>query len=185
MGGRILVNLAWVAAAAAVLIVIGGVTLRTERPASLTATVARGVRPPAPQFRLPSFEGRTVALSDLRGKYVVVNFWASWCVPCRDEAPLLQRASRLYRDRNLVVIGVNVMDQEANARRFLAATGTTFQNVRDRDSQVLRAYGVTGLPETFFIDPAGRIVTKFPGAAIEWQLWESAIEQLLSSDKAE
>ncbi|MDQ7843035.1 MAG: TlpA disulfide reductase family protein [Armatimonadota bacterium] len=171
----------WLIPVAALLLIIGYAAVRKQQPASITAALARGQRPPAPEFRLPRFDGGTLALSDLRGRAVVLNFWASWCVPCKDEAPLLERAWREYRDQGLVVVGVNIQDLEPEARRFIAQTGATYLQVRDRDGRVSRAYGTTGVPETFFIDRNGRIVSKFPGAAVEWRIWEEAIERLLGA----
>lgn len=149
------------------------------QPRSITNQIARNERPPAPEFWLPKFDGGTLALSDLRGRAVVLNFWASWCVPCKDEAPHLERAWQTYRDQGLVVVGVNVQDLDREARRFLAVTGATFPNVRDGDNSTYRAYGLTGVPETFFINRQGRIVRKFPGAFTAWRIWQEAIEALL------
>ncbi len=165
----------------ALLLVIGYASVRKQQPESITATLARGGHPSAPDFRLPRFDGGTLQLSSLRGQYVILNFWASWCIPCKDEAPLLERAWRQYRDRGLVVVGVNIQDLEPEARKFIRETKTTYLEVRDRDGAVSRAYGTTGVPESFFIDRQGRIVRKFPGAAVEWRIWEDAIEALLAS----
>lgn len=173
--------LLWLVPVLALLLVIGYAVVRKQQPESIVAALARGRQPPAPEFRLPRFDGGNLALSDLRGKYVVLNFWASWCIPCKDEAPLLERAWGEYRDRGLVVVGVNIQDLEPEARKFIAATRATYPNVRDRDGRVHQAYGTTGVPETFFINPEGRIVRKFPGAAVEWRIWEEAIESLLGS----
>ncbi len=183
--GRLLLRLAWIGPLVALLAVVGAATMRTERSASLTAALGRGERPPAPAFRLPALDGRTLDLAELRGRPVLLNFWASWCVPCKDEAPLLERAWQTYRDKGLLVIGVNIQDLEADARRFVADNGITYPNVRDRDGKANRAYGITGIPETFFVSPDGRIIRKFPGAVVEWRLWEEAIKQLLASGAGE
>ncbi|HXF82901.1 MAG TPA: TlpA disulfide reductase family protein [bacterium] len=173
--------LLWLVPILALLLVIGYAVLRRQQPQSITAALARGERPPAPQFTLPRFDGGTLSLGELRGRYVVMNFWASWCIPCRDEAPLLERVWREYRARGVVVLGVNIQDLEPEARRFIAETKATYPQVRDRDGTVSRAYGTTGVPETFFIDREGRIVRKFPGAAVEWRLWEEAVESLIGT----
>jgi cytochrome c biogenesis protein CcmG/thiol:disulfide interchange protein DsbE len=181
-GRRIPVGLLlWVIPVVALLAVIGYQTVRKQQPESITAGLARGQRPPAPPFELLRFDGGTLALSSLRGKYVLVNFWASWCIPCRDEAPLLERAWREYRDRGLVVVGVNIQDLEPEARKFIAEFQVSYPNVRDRDGRVSRAYGTTGVPESFFIDREGRVVRKFPGAAIEWRIWQEAIDALMAA----
>src|SRR3990172_3780016 len=197
--GRLLLRLAWIVPLVAVLVVVGGATMRTRRAGSLTAAPARGgrprgplpagraggERPPAPAFRLPALDGRTLDLAALRGRPIVLNFWASWCVPCKDEAPLLERAWKTYRDKGLLVIGVNIQDLEADARRFVAEVGITYPNVRDRDGKANRAYGITGIPETFFVRADGRIIKKFPGGGVEWRMWEEAIAQLLASGPRE
>ena len=82
----------------------------------------------APDFTLNTFEGETIRLSDLRGQVVVINIWASWCVPCRDEAPVLERLWREYRDRGVVFLGVDYADTEREARAFIAEFGLTYPN---------------------------------------------------------
>jgi len=173
--------LLWLVPVLALLAVIGYQTIRKQQPESITAGLARGQRPGAPAFSLPRFDGGTLTLASLRGKYVIVNFWASWCIPCRDEAPLLERAWREYRDRGLVVVGVNIQDLEPEARKFIAQFKVSYTNVRDRDGRVSRAYGTTGVPESFFIDRDGRVVRKFPGAAIEWRIWQEAVDALMAA----
>lgn len=107
----------------------------------------------APEFELPSVAGgQTISSKELKGRPVVVNFWASWCVPCREEAPLLERTWRKYKDDGVVFLGVNIKDARSDARRFIDETGVTYPNVRDLDQKLTRAFGVAGLPETFFID---------------------------------
>ncbi len=178
--GRKYLALAWLLPIVALFLVVGYAALRTQQPQSLTVALARGEHPPAPTFRLARFDGGEVELASLRGRYVIMNFWASWCVPCKDEAPLVERVWREYRDRDVVVVGVNIQDLESEARKFIANIGITYPNVRDRDGTVSRTYGITGIPETFFIDREGRVVRKFPGAAVEWRIWSEAVEQLLS-----
>jgi cytochrome c biogenesis protein CcmG/thiol:disulfide interchange protein DsbE len=176
---RLLGGLAWGLPVAAVLVALGTAALRTGRSASITAALARGERPAAPIFRLPALDGRMVDLTALRGQVVVVNFWASWCPPCREEAPLVERVWRTYRERGVVVVGVNIQDLESDARRFVAEASLTFPVVRDRDGRVKGEYGVAGVPETFFIGPDGRIAKKFPGAVVRWEPWREAVEALL------
>jgi peroxiredoxin len=114
----------------------------------------------APAFSLARLDGSgRVSLASLRGKTVVLNFWASWCDPCKREAPTLERVWREYRGRGVVVLGVDSGDARSDARRFLAAHGITYPIVVDPDQLVAAdSYGVPGLPVTFVIDPAGRIV---------------------------
>ena len=107
----------------------------------------------APRFELPLLGASgTLTDDDLRGKPVVVNFWASWCIPCRDEAPLLERAWREYRDDGVIFLGVNIKDSEPDALAFMERYEITYPTVRDLDEVLVRGFGVKGLPETFFID---------------------------------
>ena len=118
---------------------------------------------PAPDFHLTLFDGSRIRLSDFRGKVVFLNFWASWCPPCRAEAPLLETAWRYYRDQGVLFVGVNIQDREASARAFLQEFGITFPNGRDPQNRIAIDYGVYGLPETFFISPDGLITSKHIG----------------------
>jgi cytochrome c biogenesis protein CcmG, thiol:disulfide interchange protein DsbE len=117
---------------------------------------------PAPEIALPRFDGGSFSLADARGKPVLINFWASWCIPCEEEARVLERASRLYRDR-VVFVGVNVQDTDQNARTFLQRYGVTYANVRDASGAVLVEYGMGGVPESYFVDAEGRLVRKWQG----------------------
>ena len=98
-----------------------------------------------------------LALSSLRGKVVVLNFWASWCVPCKQEAPLLESASKRWRARGVVVLGVDSRDFTGDARRFMRKYQLTYPVVRDGSGSRADSYGVDGYPETFFIGPDGRL----------------------------
>ena len=135
---------------------------------------------PAAPFALTTFDGKPVSLEALRGKVVVVNFWASWCVPaCYDEAPSLERAWQAYRDRGVVLIGVNIQDKEEPARRFLAQFRHTFPNAPDPAGRVSVDYGVYGVPETFFIDRTGRVRFKQVGGVTD-EIMKQQVEKLLA-----
>jgi cytochrome c biogenesis protein CcmG/thiol:disulfide interchange protein DsbE len=135
---------------------------------------------PASPFALTAFDGKPVSLDALRGKVVVVNFWASWCVPaCYDEAPSLERAWQAYRDRGAVLIGVNIQDKEEPARRFLTQFGHTFPNAPDPSGRVSVDYGVYGVPETFFIDRKGRVRFRKVGAVTD-EIMKQQVEKLLA-----
>jgi cytochrome c biogenesis protein CcmG/thiol:disulfide interchange protein DsbE len=115
---------------------------------------------PAPNFSLRRLDGDgTVSLRSLRGKTVVLNFWASWCGPCKREAPTLEKVWREYRSRGLVVLGVDSEDASGDARRFLRAHGITYPVVVDASGGLAQdTYGIPGYPSTFVIDRAGRVV---------------------------
>ena len=166
---------------AAVLGLLAFLTARTARPATISTALARGEAPEAPHFVLPRLDADgPLDLATLRGKVVVINFWASWCIPCREEAQALEATWQRYRDRGVVVVGINVQDLVPEAQRFLRETKTTFPVIRDKDNTVYRAYGLTGVPETFFVDRQGRIVRKFPGAVTDSKQWFRIVEEVLA-----
>jgi cytochrome c biogenesis protein CcmG/thiol:disulfide interchange protein DsbE len=136
---------------------------------------------PAAAFTLTTFAGSPVSLESLRGKVVLLNFWASWCVPaCYDEAPALERTWRDYKDKGVVIVGVDIQDSEEAARKVLAQFGHSFPNAPDPGGRVAVDYGVYGVPETFFIDREGRIRAKHVGALSD-QMFAEAIEPLLAA----
>lgn len=107
---------------------------------------------PAPNFELPLLQGGSLSSTDLKRHPVVVNFWASWCKPCREEAPTLQAKWEKYGGEGVRFVGINVQDLEEDARAFVQEFGITFPSVRDTDLKLYTSFGVRGLPETFFID---------------------------------
>jgi cytochrome c biogenesis protein CcmG/thiol:disulfide interchange protein DsbE len=117
----------------------------------------------APDFTLGRLDRPgSLQLSSLRGKAVVLNFWASWCNPCKREAPALQALSRRWGNQ-VVVLGVDVNDFQGDARGFMRKYGLTYPVVHDNKNKTTPKYGLTGLPETFFLDRRGRIVEHVPG----------------------
>lgn len=132
----------------------------------------------APDFTLSLFDGGQLTLSELRGRVVVVNFWASWCIPCRDEAPILEQTWRRYRDRGVIFIGVDYLDTDKEARAFLQEFEVTYPNGVDLGTQIAKDYRIKGVPETFFIARDGRVAHLVIGPLTETQL-VSTIETLL------
>ncbi|MGH2753227.1 MAG: TlpA family protein disulfide reductase [Actinomycetota bacterium] len=131
---------------------------------------------PAPDFEAPLLTGGgTLALDDLDGKPVVLNFWASWCVPCKDEAPMLSRAAAAFGDR-VAFVGVDVKDAHSDAVAFVEDQDLDYLHVRDEDETIFRDYGLTGQPETFFIDDEGVIVEHVNGP-----LPQDALDQLVET----
>jgi cytochrome c biogenesis protein CcmG, thiol:disulfide interchange protein DsbE len=120
--------------------------------------LAVGKREPAPELELPRLSGGgTGALEDYRGKVVVLNFWASWCKPCREESPLLERWHRRMRRQDATVLGVDALDVTDDARAFIDEYGLTYPMLRDGGGETREAFGIAGFPETFVIDRQGRI----------------------------
>ncbi len=143
----------------------------------------------APAFELHTFDGKTLTLADLHGKPVVLNFWASWCQPCRQEAPILQAAWEQYRTQGVMVIGVDYVDTEPEAKKYLDEFKITYPNGPDLRSMVSQAYRTTGVPETYFITRDGKLLsgTDADGRALaNWigpipqDALTSRIEKLLS-----
>lgn len=138
---------------------------------SISSAIARDQRIPAPGFTLPVIDsapgipavGQDLSLSQLRGHTVVLNIWASWCGPCTDEAPILQSIWDQYRDKGVYVLGVDVKDLTGDAEAFHRTYGLTYPVVRDGEGSIEGPYGTTGVPESFIIDPAGRVAAALRG----------------------
>lgn len=111
----------------------------------------------APDFTLTSFEGETVTLSELRGQVVIINFWASWCPPCRDEAPYLERTWRKYKDRGVFFIGVDYADTESKALAYIDEFDITYFNGPDIGTRISHAYRMDGVPETYYVAKNGEL----------------------------
>lgn len=132
----------------------------------------------APPFVFTSFGGETISLEDLRGKGVVLNFWASWCDPCRAEAALLEATWRSEKENGIVFIGLDYLDQEPAAKAYLAEYDITYANGPDLKSKAARLYGIKGVPETFFIDPEGKIVHMITGPIINEAKFAQALDKI-------
>ena len=132
----------------------------------------------APPFTLTLFDGRTLRLEELRGKVVFLNFWASWCPPCRAEARMLETAWQTYKDRDVVFLGVDTQDRDEAAGAFLREFNVSYLNGRDASGKIPINYGVWGLPETFIIDRGGRITYKHVGG-LGWQTITTKLDEAL------
>jgi cytochrome c biogenesis protein CcmG/thiol:disulfide interchange protein DsbE len=138
--------------------------LVTEEGGDLAKRANDGELPPAPEFTLERLDQEgELTLSSLRGQGVVLNMWASWCIPCKEEAPYLEQVWREHRDRGLVVVGLDAKDFRRDARRFARRFDLTFPLVYDGPGDSIGEWGVTGFPETFVLDRRGRVVRAFVG----------------------
>ena len=179
------------AVVAALFVLLGWATLSPSRGKSLVSKIRAGEKPAAPRFELPVIWSRTdswpqelrpalrdgkLSLEELRGWPVVVNFWASWCIPCREEAPLLTATSRAHRGR-VVFLGIDMQDLRGDALAFLREFDTPYVSVYDRGDKTNRAYGTTGVPETYYLDARGRIVAHTPGQ-VSWRTLEQGISAI-------
>ena len=133
----------------------------------------------APDFSITGFDGRTVTLSELRGQVVIVNFWASWCPPCREEAAYLEQTWRKYEDMGVVFIGVDWVDTEKEALAYIDEFDITYINGPDIGTRAAQAYNIQGVPETFFVAKNGELRGVHIGPLKSPQLDEK-IEELLA-----
>jgi len=155
-----------------------------HRGAELVNAIRAGRRPLAPAFTLPVIwrdsptwppplqsllQQRTLALRQLRGRPVVLNFWASWCIPCKKEAPVLAAAAHAHAGE-VAFLGIDVQDLTSDAHAFLRAHGVRYASLRDNSGTTYDGYGLTGVPETYWIDARGRIVAHFAGPVTSAQL---------------
>lgn len=181
---RVLLQASAVAVVVLLLALLVQSTLANQAGPNLVSDIKAGTRPLAPSFELPVIwpraetwppkarralaDGR-VSLRELRGYPVVMNFWASWCGPCKDEASRLNNAARTHAGR-VVFLGIDVQDLESDALRFLERYDTNYVSVRDGRNSTYGSYGLTGLPETYFLDLRGRVVSRWIGEISEAEL---------------
>ena len=174
----------WWTFALALLLLGAGWTWVSRAP---TSAATAGLTPspragfPAPDFTLETLGGGPTALSQHRGKVVVINFWASWCGPCGLEMPVIQKVYATDRDRGLVVLAVNTtyQDSETAAGNFAHALGLTFPILLDRDGKVSREYLLRALPSTYIVDRKGIVRTVIIGGPMTEALLRSKVEPLL------
>ena len=181
MSGRLRLG-AQVAAVAVVVGLLGLLGWKlAQGDSEVTSELARGGAPAAPEWTLERLDGSgELSLASLRGKTVVLNFWASWCGPCRDEMPLLQAGSKRWQGKNVVFVGVDAKDDRGYARDFLKRYGVTYPNVYDGKGSQIGRYGVTGYPETFFIDADGKVRHRIAGPVEQASDLDEGIERALA-----
>lgn len=142
----------------------------TPSPAAPTSVFSSNMTPlnlgePAPAFALEGLDGSEVSLASLEGKVVVLNFWASWCGPCRQEMPDFQKAWEEHEDQGVVFVGIAVDDTASEASKFAEQVGVTYPLALDTTGDVARAYRLQAVPSTYFIDRQGKLATRLHGLA--------------------
>ena len=172
--GRRLVVAAWLLAGVAAVLTLLTVNVGGPDAAVDTPIVGRA----APAFDLETLDGGRLSLADLRGSPVVLNFWASWCIPCREEAPLLTAAARTFGTQGLRVVGIVYQDSAASARDFMDRFGQSYPGLLDPDGRTSIDYGVFGIPETFFIGRDGIVRARQVGPVTEAGL-DRQIQEIL------
>jgi peroxiredoxin len=158
-----------------------GAALRPVQSADQTLTPLEG-RPQAPEFELENTNGEPVRLSDFRGKPLIVNFWATWCPPCRAEMPSMQRAWGQVQAEGIGLIAINVGEDAETIAQFTSEYPVAFPLPMDTDSKVVQAWPVKGLPTTFVVDPEGRLAYQAEGER-EWD--DPALLNLVRALKSE
>lgn len=152
----------------------------TNQKSGIDGAIERGERKKAPDKKLELLDGRGKrSLAYWRGKIIVVNFWASWCGPCREEAPMLERVWQRNRKRGAMMVGFNTLDVRSDALDFVREFKQTYPMLRDRDGERKRAWRLTGIPETFLVDREGRIAWAFRGQIRGPEL-QKALDRLLA-----
>ncbi|MBI5030339.1 MAG: TlpA family protein disulfide reductase [Chloroflexi bacterium] len=144
----------------------------------------RGIKPVesglAPQFTIPTFSHGTFSLAEQRGQVVVVNFWASWCIPCRQEAAMLERVYKKYKDRGVVFIGVDYVDTDTKALEFIDEFKITYPNGPDIGTEAAQKFHIKGIPETYFVGKDGMLYGNYIGPFGSELTLTSKIEELLN-----
>ncbi len=157
-------------------------TASPTMPATMSANAEAAPLPNhlAPDFILPDLSGNPTQLSDLHGKVVLINIWATWCPPCRAEMPMIQAAYENYQDQGFIVLAINAGEQQPTVADFMQAQGLSFPALLDQDGKIAGLYQARALPSSFFIDKAGVIRAVYRGPMTR-SVITATVEQLLSN----
>ena len=136
---------------------------------------------PAPQFSLTTFDGQNLETANMRGQVILVNFWASWCIPCEQEAAELQQAYENYKDKGVVFVGVNYVDTEPEALDYMARFDITYPNGPDLGTRISQAYRIRGVPETYIMGANGNLVEAKIGPYASLAEIQASLDRALAS----
>jgi len=120
-----------------------------------------------PDYEIELFNGKKLSVGSLKGNVVLINFWASWCAPCKEEFPALETSWLKHKDKKVVFLGINVLDDKSHAKQYLQIYKSNYQNGVDSDGSIAVDLGVAGVPETFFVNDKGIIIDKYVGPLSE------------------
>ena len=141
-----------------------------------------GVGDRVPDLALTTFDGDLISFEDLAGEVVVINFWASWCKPCEQEAAELEQAYQMYKDKGVVFLGVDYVDTETEARQYLEKFGITYPNGPDLGTRISQAFRIRGVPETYIMGPDGRLAAVKIGPYTSLEEIQRQIDGVLTSE---
>lgn len=160
-------------------LVIAGALLMQGNSSSVTPSESpSATREIAPSFALALLDGQSFQLSDYKGKPVLINFFASWCLPCREEMPILVKASQEYAARGVVFLGIAIDDTEEKMKQFIVRYNVTFPVGLDKTADLQKAFGLYGIPTTYFIDKQG-VVNYFHSGTVTEALLKHELDKLL------
>lgn len=160
------------------LVVAGLLLTQGNAKNEISSKSALETREPAPNFTLVLIDGGNFNLSDHKGKPVLINFFASWCLPCRDEMPVLEKIVQQYKQKGVVFLGIAVDDTEEKMKDFIAKYNVTFPVGLDKTATIQKSFGLYGIPTTYFIDKQG-VITYFHSGSVTEELMQHELDKLL------
>ncbi len=160
------------------LIIVGLLLFRGDAAKDSASPSSSATKEAAPNFTLVLLDGKNFQLSDYKGKPVLINFFASWCLPCREEMPAIEKIVGEYTNKGVVFLAISTDDTEANAKDFIKKYGVTFPAGIDKTTEIQKFFGLYGIPTTYFIDKQG-IVNYFHSGAVTEELLQNELDKLL------
>ena len=160
------------------LVIAGLLLFKGDAAKESSSQSSSAIKEAAPNFNLALLEGKKFQLSDYKGKPVLINFFASWCLPCREEIPAIEKIVSVYQPKGIVFLGISTDDTEVNAKDFIKKYGVTYQVGLDKTTEIQKSFGLYGIPTTYFIDKQG-IINYFHSGAVTEELLQNELDKLL------